>query len=373
MVVSKSGYSTDRTYGIGEIATPEKPHLMVLEGQLTEASFSIDKVSSFSVDTFSSWGTDNFSDSFLNEDKISQKSNTVIMSGKVTLATTTEGYESAGYLTSVAISPADLMNWDKFTFTDDEPENTNLKYQIYYASSTNWYLIPDSDLAGNSLGFDSSPVDLSNLATTTYSQLKLRGNFSTIDASSTPTLYDWQVSWKTTVSTPIPNAAFNLKGAKIIGTDANEDPVYKYSITTSSGSNGHKDLTNLEWDSYTFSVNPLSGLDLVGTSLSPQPINLAPNTTLPVTLYLDAANSLLITLQDNQTLEPIFSGTVRLYKIPLGYDKTQYTDEKGQTYFIPLEQATYNLEISAPGYAAASTNVWVSGDVTKIIRLEQIE
>ena len=73
VVVSKPGYSSERTYGTNEVATPEKPHPIILENQLTEISFSIDRVSSFSVDTLSPWGTDNFSDSFLDETKISEK------------------------------------------------------------------------------------------------------------------------------------------------------------------------------------------------------------------------------------------------------------------------------------------------------------
>lgn len=372
VIVSKSGYSTERTYGTDEIATPEKPHSIVLKGQLTEISFSIDTLSSFSVDTLSPWGTDNFSDSFLDETKISEKSNLVVSEGKVNLATSSEGYFSSGYLNSTSVSPISLLSWDKFSFSDSEPENADLKYQIYYASGTEWILIPDSDLSGNSTGFDLSPVALSNLSTTTYSQLKIKGNFSTNATDITPTLYDWQVSWITSAATPIPNASFNLRGNKIIGLDANEDPVYKYSIATSSDSNGHKDLVNLEWDNYYFSIPSASG-DLVDTDPSPQPIGLAPGGALEVDLYLEAENSLLLTVQNLETLEPVFSATARLYNSSLGYDITQYTNEKGKTFFIPLVVAIYNLEIEAPGYSSTSTTVSVSGDETKVIKLEQIE
>jgi hypothetical protein len=373
VVVSKSGYSSERTYGTDEITTPEKPHPMVLEGQLTETSFSIDKVSSFSVDTLSPWGQDFFADSFNDESKISEKSNVIVGNGEVNLATSTEGYFLSGYLISTSISTTSLINWDEFSFSDLEPINTDLRYQIYYASGTDWYLIPDTDLAGNSTGFDDSPVDLSNLSTTTYSQLKIRGNFSTNSTTTTPTLYDWQISWITSLATPIPNVTFNLRGDKIIGLDINDDPVYKYSATSTSNSNGHVEITNLEWDNYTFSINPASGLDLVSTDPSPQPISLSPNTNLPVKLYLDAQNSLLLTIQDATTSGPIFSATARLFNLGLGYDKTQYTNEKGQTYFIPLEIATYNLEVQAAGYSAVSTTISISGDETETIKLEQVE
>jgi hypothetical protein len=379
VVVSKDGYSSEQTFGSGDIyqgktiATPEKPNPIVLEGQLTEISFSIDRLSSFSINTLSPWGTDNFSDSFSDQSKVSSSSEVIISGGKVDLATSSEGYLPSGYLISIAISPTTLIKWDQFSWTDSEPIQTDLKYQIYYASGTDWLLIPDSDLSGNSIGFDNSPVDLSNLSTTTYSQLKIRANFSTNSTTTTPTLYDWQISWIISEALPVSNATFSLRGAKIVGTNGGENPIYKYSISTSTDSNGKKDLPNLEWDNYTFSIDPTTGLDLVSTDPSPQPISLAPNTNLTVKLYLDAENSLLLTVENQKTLEPVFSATIRLYNLSLGYDKTQYTNEKGQTLFIPLESANYNLEISAPGYSSTSTTASVSGDVTKIIRLEQIE
>ncbi len=374
VVVTKNGFSTERTYGTDEIATPQKPHPIVLDKQTTEISFSIDELSSFSVDTVCGWGVDRFSDSFDNEAKISESSNVVVEQGKATLATTTSGYFSSGYLISTSSSPTDILSWDEFSWTDSEPQNSDLKYQIYYASGSNWYLIPDSDLPGNSTGFDTSPVDLSGLSTTTYSELKLKANFSTSDPSTTSELYDWQLSWISSQTTSIGNVQFLLQGTKIIGTDADENPVYKYSQTHVSDNNGHVDIPDLEWDSYTFSVSPSEGLDLVNTDPSPQPISLPPDNALKhVTLYLEAENSLLVTVENSDTLEPIFSATVRLFNTGLGYDVSQYTDQKGETLFIPLQSAVYNLEVQAPGYSSTSLTVGVTGDTTKTILLDQIE
>ncbi len=372
VIVSRSGFSTDRTYGTNEVATPEKPHPVVLEGQLTEISFSIDDVSTFSVDTLSPWGTDDFSDSFNDESKISELSNVLVSEGEINLVSANGGYVSSGYLISTSTTPQNLISWNEFSWTDSEPLNADLKYKIYYASGTDWYLIPDSDLAGNSGGFDDWPVDLSGLSTTTYTQLKLRANFSTDDSATSSTLYDWQVSWITSEAVPIRNLTFLLEGAKIIGTDGDENPVYKYSTTSTSDSGGHVDISNLEWDSYTFSIDP--GLDLISTDPSPQPINLLPDGVIqPVSLYFEAENSLFLTIKNITTLEPIFAATATLSNIGLGYDTTQYTNEKGQTYFIPLEIANYDLEVQAPGYSATSTIVSVSGDVTETVLLEQVE
>jgi hypothetical protein len=371
IVVSKTNYSSERTYGTEEITTPENPHPIVLNGQLTETSFSIDKLSSFSVDTLSPWGQDFFSDSFLDSSKISESENINISEGKVTLAKTGDQYQSPGYLISISISPQNLINWDKFSFSDFEPAGTQILYQILYFNGTDWNLIPDTDLPGNSLGFAVSPVDLSSLNPSTYSQLKIKGNLSTTDPNISPEIYHWQVSWINSQATPIQNVTFNLRGEKIIGKDQNENPVYKYSQNQTSNSSGHIDISNLEWDNYHFSVDPATGLDLVSTDPSPQPIGLAPNTNLAVKLYLDSQNSLLVTIKNSETLEPVFSASVRLSKT--GYDQTQYTNEKGQTYFIPLEIGDYSLEVQAAGYSPVSDSVSISGDMTKTINLTQIE
>lgn len=535
VVVSKPGFSSERTYGISEVTTPEKPHLWVFENQLTESNFFIDETSVFSVDTSSPWSENYFYDSFFNTNKVSSFDNVIIGDSKAELSKnpgvyfeegTTDGnlcsfpgdsgdcaqsftmkgqnkqvsqielllrkatstpsniyleirtasttgqiissstirdgsslpinlewitfnlhspatltaynqyflrlrsipdsvngegggpvnwgylhsstsppgyqggdafrfvgvnqekmqdydfafkiyeddYVESGSLTSVSIFPADLKNWKELFWTDTEPPNTELKYQIFYASNTDWLLIPDSDLPGNSSGFDFSPLNLSSLNTEIYSQLRLRANLSSNDPGFSPSLKEWQLSWISESATPIPNVDFLLHGEKLIGTDQYENPVYKYSSGITSDSNGHVNITGLEWDSYTFSLPTSSELDLISTDPSSQPIPLLPdNTVQDVTLYLEANNSLLITVKDNKTLDPVFAASARLQKESSGYDQTQMTNEKGQTYFMPLELGLYDLDIEAEGYLATSTSINISGDEIKNVRIEQAE
>lgn len=236
VAVSKSGYSQERTYGTEEVTTPANPHPIVLEGQLAEISFSIDRVSSLTVQV--------------------------------------RGSQGAGY-----------------------------------------------------------PV--------------------------------------------IHNVTFNLRGNKIIGTDIQGKPVYKYTQDKTTNGAGSVVISNLEWDSYYFSiVAPALNLTDIESPLgatTTQPIALAPNTNLDVRLILTAENSLLVNVQNINTLEPIFSAQVRLSSAALGYDVTQYTDEAGQTYFIPLQESIYNLDVSAAGYSNLSDQVSVSGQTTRTIQLQQIE
>ncbi len=370
--VSKDGYNSDKTYSLDEIATPAKPNPNVLENKVTEISFAIDKLSSFSIDTLSSWGSDYFFDSFSDESKISSQSNLIISDGKVILSGGSGNYEDRGYLISIPIEPTNLLEWDKLSFNDSEPSGTEIVYHLLYYNGDNWEFIPDSDLPGNSDGFTSSPVDLSSLDINNYPKLEIKGVFSTNDRGVTPTLSSWQVSWKTSQATAISNVSFHIQGEKIIGTDSSESPVYKYSQDYTSDSSGHINIQNLEWDNYTFSSND-SNLDLVATNPTPQPISLAPDTKTSLSLYFKSQNSLLVTIEDADSGDPVFGASVRLYNSNSSYDTTQKTDEKGQTYFIPLTAGNYTLEVTADGYESKSISVSVSGNKNEIISLTRIE
>lgn len=369
ITATKPGFSAERTYGTEEVATPAKPHATVLEGQLTEVSFAIDRLSTFQVKTVSPFGVEVFSDSFADESKISELSDAGADSGEVRLATTSATtsiqYVPSGYVISQIISPADLNQWQQLSWSDTEPQDTEIRYKVLSSGSP----VPEGDLPGNSGGFTISPVDLSGLSTTTYASLQIRADLSTSDASSTPSLQNWQVSWKTYETTSVGNVTFDLRGNKTVGTDASEQPVYKYSQGHTTDSSGSKTISGLEWDSYTFSVDPGTGLNIVETSPSPQPLGLNPDTTLAVTLVLDAANELLVKGQDAETTAPVFSASVRLTNAGFGYDETQVTNADGETLFIPLEAATYSYEISAVGYQTRTGTISVSGDTTRVINL----
>lgn len=372
-VVSKSGFSQERTYGVDEVATPEKPHPLVLLGEITETSFLIDESGSFTVSTLSPWGQSQFQDPFSDETKISEKANLLVSGGQADLATDTEGYLTSGNLSSVEIAPGSLIEWDEFSFEDAELEDTDLKYQIYFATSGGWALIPEDDLTGNTVGFDSSPVNLSGLSATTYDRLRLKAKFSTNSTSSTPSLFAWQASWRTLNPTPIAQVNFQIRGEKIIGLDAQEQPVYKYSQNFASDFQGNRDIASLEADNYTFSLVAPTSLDLISTDPEPQPVALPPDSAVLTKLYLRAENSLLVTVENFETLEPVFSASIRLSNGLLEYDQTQNTDNNGQTYFIPLDSAAYNLEVQAAGFLATTSQASVSGDGTKIIKLQQVE
>jgi len=106
------------------------------------------------------------------------------------------GYQSSGILRSVTIpenTDTRLAVGTQLSWTDNEPVNTDIKYQLEYYDGA-WALIPDTDLAGNSTGFDDSPIDISSIKTT-YGQIRLRANLSTTDNMVTPSVQDWTVTY----------------------------------------------------------------------------------------------------------------------------------------------------------------------------------
>ena len=173
---------------------------------------------------------------------------------------------------------------------------------------------------------------------------------------------------------PVHNVSFAMTGAKIIGQE-NGEPVYKYSQSHMTNGPAKIDILNLEWDSYSFSVDKeITGLHLIviesplGDTAIP-PIDLLPGTTQEVRLILRAENTLLVMVQDVLTLEPIFGAIVNLSNVEFGYDEIQPTDEDGKTFFIPLEEATYQLVVEIDGYISSTDSLFISGETNEIVNL----
>lgn len=364
VTASKDGYSSESTYGSGEVAIPEKPNLQVFENKATESSFYIDKVASFSVSTLLPWVISNFSDSFNDESKLSDIVNITLEGSMAKLMPE----QVSGYLVSIPISPQSLLRWNEFSWNDEISENAIIKYQVFYKPGENWVLVPESDLPGNSFGFTEAPIDLSSLNIQTYDELELMAIFSTNDIQISPSLLSWFVSWRSSGGTPISNISFNLSGLKTIGKDRDENDVYKYSKSHNSGSSGSIDIEDLEWDDYNFSIET-QGLSLESIEPALQPIHLDPDTHGSVNLYLEAQNSLSVTAKDSESETPIFSAGIRIFNGQ--YDETKYTDIKGQVFFAPLSAGSYTIEAQAEGYNPYTESKYVSGGSTQVIQLQQ--
>ncbi len=360
---TKNGYNEDRTYSREKVANPVKPYLSVFEGKVSEVSFSIDKESSFSIE---SRGIMIFNDDFENADKLSDYSDVSVYQGEVSLSKDNDSnYKLTGYLVSKTISPKNLVNWKALKWEDDGTDLTEVRYYLLYATSSEFKLVPDSDLPGNSAGFTDAPVDLSSLDVNKYYKLRIKGVLSSQSSSQTPILYSWEIDYNTPL---LKNTDFHLQGSKIIGTNADGDNVYEYSKDLKTGENGYLNLYSLKWDSYTFSSNASTGVELVETEPSPQPINLLPAESKKTSLYFKADNSLVVSVNNTEG-KPVFGANVDLNKE--GFDQSKPTDENGKTMFIPLDEGLYNINVRQDGYKQFSGTVNVSGDSSKNIVLKK--
>jgi type II secretory pathway pseudopilin PulG len=378
IIAGKINYSLERTYATGEVVRgqiltlPIKPFLSVIEGQLSEISFSIDQLADKTIQTIRYVEEKTWSDSFNNETKVAEKSQVIVDASLFEVKLEEQGgqYPNSGYLISSTITPSGLVEWGRLNWNDETPFSTEIKYQVLYYNGTDWILIPDEDLTINGVlnseGFSDSPIDLSQLDDFKYKSVRLKTNFSTTDQTQTPRLFDWEITWfSSDTSIPIPNLAFTMQGAKTLGTDADGQPIYKYQESLITNSGGQLSISDLEWDSYGITISGATGYD-IANSFPPQPVNINPgvNQTVIIKLANHQPNSLLVTVKDSAG-QPLIGANVRLYRI--GYDKTKLSTDSGQAFYSSLVQAIYNLEVKLAGCSDYLSPIDVSGTIEQVV------
>lgn len=217
--ITKEGYSSERTYSVDEVANPAKPYLSVLQGQITESSFSIDKLGTLNV----------------------------------------------------------------FSFKDRE------------------------------------------------------NNFEILGG-----------------------VVFIVRGEKIIGTDSDDNPVYKYQNTFITDPSGSKTLSGMEWDNYNIILSSTVG-DISG--LNPPPsVPLDPDGDIDIKFAVSAHtdNSVLLSFVNPSGTE-IASVSARLTGIG-GFEKIASSGASGypdfgQVFFADLARKIYQLEATISGYLKYQGNV----------------
>jgi len=156
---------------------------------------------------------------------------------------------------------------------------------------------------------------------------------------------------------PIGNIDFYLRGSKIIGTSPD---VLKYDVLHTTDGSGQKTISNLEWDTYNFSLTD-AVYNLAGNAPL-FPLALDPNTSQNVKFILEIKNprALLITVRDNETKLPLSNASVNLqgadydFSLATGYGSLRQSDWSGgpgQENFINPAQyfdSDSGIEISDP-------------------------
>src|SRR3989344_5274546 len=363
VTVTKTGYSTDQTYNAtAQNTNPTPGPLTVSNNQTTSPTFRIDLLSNMSVNTFY-LSTNTWSDSFANESKIGPSTNIEISGNRARFAGI-QPWTAPADLRSQTIMPIALSRWGVFSWNDTQPSETTITYRVYYPDGSTPTLVPDAVLPGNSAGFTTgTSVDLRTIPAATYPSLILDAYMVALNPSApSPSVEDWSLTYESGQGIAIP---FTMRGEKTIGSGPS-GTIYKYDQTLSTDSSGVLAIPNLEWDSYTMTVAPPTGYDLASSCL-PQPIVLAPNTSLSAQLYFSAytSNSLLVNVKSS-TGAVLSGATIQLTKGG-SYDRTIIADACGQGFFNGLTNGNYSIFVSAAGfqtYSVSGVNVTGSSNLS---------
>jgi hypothetical protein len=143
-------------------------------------------------------------------------------------------------MTSPKISASSLnaaaSHWYQLNFSDTET-NGDIKYQILYDDASTPTMIPDSILTGNETGFDTAPISLRTLDTTSYPDLYIKAILTYETAS--PSLNNWELSLnnKAEISTQTELTGYRSTTPtfQLYSTDTDNDYLqYKITLCTDS-------------------------------------------------------------------------------------------------------------------------------------------
>lgn len=171
---------------------------------------------------------------------------------------------------------------------------------------------------------------------------------------------------------PIANVYFTLKGAKIIGYDASDEPVYKYSYATNTGG-GSVTLPSLEWDTYT--IDFTNSAHVLAGSNPANPVSLSPATVITVAMSaVPKGNTSLLVIMKNLSQQLLSSASAQLTNLDLGFDATKSAGatgaaDMGQAFFGEITPSAYDLKITADGYQESTSSVSVNGNIQQIMTL----
>lgn len=369
ITVTNTGYSTDGTY-TASVSNPNPitSPIAVLESQISTMNFQIDELSDLVIYTLAPATYNDYSDTFTDASGLYAQASTTVSGGSLLLSDTFGVYDASGTARSTSTTPGTISTWYALDFTASTSASTTARVSVLYDNAGTLERIPDIDLPGNTAGFSSGPVDLTDLNVTTYGTLALHADLSTTDTAFTPELFDWELRYVQS-QVPIAGVSLTIEGDKSIGTDGGGQDVLKYTDAGISDSNGEWDQSNIEYDIYDIAVVS-GGYDVY--EMCPQsPLVLDPGVSQDMQIVLGpAAGNMLRVHVTEADSTPIPNATVHLENV--GIDELSVTSLCGQTYFGTGLYADdeYLLTVSASGYATeimASTTVSSSSTVHVIL------
>lgn len=153
---------------------------------------------------------------------------------------------------------------------------------------------------------------------------------------------------------PAPNIVYSLRGTKTIGVDGASIPVEKVAETVNTGGNATYQHTDLDWDSYTLTIDgEATRYDIKETSLvMPFVVNPGDDLDVQIILVDHTPLSLRVTIVDAAGA-PVDNATVQL--TGNDYEESRGTGAWGQVLFEDLLVAgDYSMDVEVPGFTTVS-------------------
>lgn len=366
ITVSKDGYSTAQTYDVTEEnQNPDPGHLTVSTSSVTSATFAIDVLSSVDLRTVTPPTNATFTEPYTDTTKIASSSDVAVTNGELQLAETSGTYATNGKSYTQDFGTSTVAEWGELTFSATTTSDTEARFFIVSSSTDGYTKLTNSELSGNESGFTSSPVDLSEIPTSTYDYLSVRTDLTTSDTSTTPVVGDMSVSY-TAGRMPLGDVSVDIHGEKTIGTRDDGSGIYKHNFSTTTDSAGERTLDPLEWDTYHVIPSTTSS-DRIASACPPLPLYLSPATTTDLSLAIAEAtkHTLRVTVLDGSDAS-IKGAKVKLSRT--NFQEEGLTGKCGQVLFTDLNKGTpsgndaYSLEVGAEGYSTTTvSDVEVNG------------
>lgn len=368
VIVTAPGYSTDRTYvANGANPNPITAPFSLLEADISTVTFQIGELSDMDITTYSAVTDIENTEGFLGSTGIATSTNTEVASGALRLRQTAGVYASSGQAKLVTLTPSPLEAWGAVTVAATTPSNTQYRVQLFTVSSSTYSLIPDSDLPGNAAGFTGPLIDVSSLDAGSFPSIAVGVSLQTSDTSVSPSIDEIGVYYRES-ATVRSGVALSLHGSKVIGADLSANPIFKTSLSGTTDGSGELSFSNVEFDSYTFTI---PGSLTVTTACPALPLlhQAGIDSSLYIVLRSSVTPSLRTTVVSN-TGNAIPGVSVTLSRS--GFSSTQETDLCGQTFMssgVVLE-SDYDISVSKPGYVTQNISTFtINGNTETVVTL----
>lgn len=136
--------------------------------------------------------------------------------GSITAAAQIYPNFTTGTILSTPIKFADGSGprWERFTWSDTTPALSDIRYRLYYLTSSSTYaIVPDSALTSNAAGFTNSPVSIADLDRSVYSVLKMEAELI-CNNGTCPSIQDWSLEWSQGIN--VSGTAYEYNGTTTV-------------------------------------------------------------------------------------------------------------------------------------------------------------